>query len=148
MIYNSFILSSKMQQIKYFFIIIIFVITINLSTSLTFSIDVQRNKLRSLTNPTPLDPISTDPPPPIFPTQEHSQLPYNIDDGSKSKPIETNKWYVNMMLDKGQNPIWPLPYGLRWENNQAGQTNGFFGLSISHVDDDEKVLFYGAIFFS
>ncbi|CAJ0823881.1 22663_t:CDS:2 [Entrophospora sp. SA101] len=78
-------------------------------------------------NPIPFDPISTDPPPPIFPTQEHTQPPFNIDTSSTSKPIETNKWYVNMMLDKGQNPIWPLPYGLRWENNQPGQTDGFFG---------------------
>ncbi|CAJ0871723.1 17945_t:CDS:2, partial [Entrophospora sp. SA101] len=77
-------------------------------------------------NPIPFDPISTDPPPPIFPTQEHTQPPFNIDTSSTSKPIETNKWYVNMMLDKGQNPIWPLPYGLRWENNQPGQTDGFF----------------------
>ncbi|CAJ0859232.1 13294_t:CDS:2 [Entrophospora sp. SA101] len=88
--------------------------------------DVRRDTLKSLANPIPFDPISTDPPPPIFPTQEHTQPPFNIDTSSTSKPIETNKWYVNMMLDKGQNPIWPLPYGLRWENNQPGQTDGFF----------------------
>ncbi|KAF0413858.1 Glycoside hydrolase, family 81 [Gigaspora margarita] len=80
-------------------------------------------------------PISIDPPFHLFERREHIIQPTRLD-RSTSSPIQTNKFYENLMLDNGQDPIWPLPYGLRWER---GQNRTFLGFSISHVDDDKKV---------
>ncbi|CAG8453378.1 2881_t:CDS:2 [Cetraspora pellucida] len=85
-----------------------------------------------------LSPISTDPPSQLFERHEHVIKPIRLDPstGSQKKPIPTNKFYENLMLDNGQDPIWSLPYGLRWEQ---GQNDDFCGFSVSHVDDDKKV---------
>ncbi|CAG8500206.1 11266_t:CDS:2 [Acaulospora colombiana] len=84
-----------------------------------------------------LDPISIDPPPSVFEFREHTVEPKNVDASHvKGRPVQTNKFYSNMLLEGENNPIWPLPYGLRWER---GRIRGFMGLSVSHVDDDKKV---------
>ncbi|CAG8743444.1 9396_t:CDS:2, partial [Racocetra fulgida] len=85
-----------------------------------------------------LSPIPTDPPPQLFDRHEHVIKPTRLDlrAGNQTKPIPTNKFYDNLILDNGQNPIWPLPYGLRWEQGQNGD---FYGFSVSHVDDYKKV---------
>ncbi|CAG8820096.1 27618_t:CDS:2, partial [Racocetra persica] len=85
-----------------------------------------------------LSPIQTDPPPQLFERHEHVIKPTHLDRiaENQTKPIPTNKFYENLILDSGQNPLWPLPYGLRWEQGQNGD---FYGFSVSHVDDDKKV---------
>ncbi|CAG8548904.1 5236_t:CDS:2 [Ambispora leptoticha] len=83
-----------------------------------------------------LSPISTQAPPNVFTVVSHSVTPQRLDDASKQLPVPTNKFYENLLLDNGTQPVWPLPYGVRWEK---GQTNGILGLSISHADDSSKV---------
>ncbi|CAG8712046.1 4325_t:CDS:2, partial [Dentiscutata heterogama] len=85
-----------------------------------------------------LSPISTDPPFQLFERREHVIKPTRLDYSTwnQRNPIQTNKFYGNLMLDNGQDPIWPLPYGLRWER---GQNRDFWGFSVSHVDYDKKV---------
>ncbi|CAG8798299.1 17273_t:CDS:2, partial [Gigaspora rosea] len=83
-------------------------------------------------------PISIDSPSQLFERREHIIKPTRLDPSTSNQrnPVQTNKFYGNLMLDNGQDPIWPLPYGLRWER---GQNRNFLGFSISHVDDDKKV---------
>jgi len=78
-----------------------------------------------------LRPISTDPPPGNFKGHAHVVKPMRIRPRDRARPLPTNKFYGNLMLGDSHAPIWTHPYGLRWDNN---------GLSISHIDDNMKVL--------
>ncbi|KAG9300429.1 hypothetical protein G9A89_010054 [Geosiphon pyriformis] len=81
-----------------------------------------------------LKPISLKAPDSLFSVIKHTVLPQHLGpslNDEQQTPIPTNKFYDNFVLDNGRQPVWPLPYGLRWEN---GQTNGILGLSISQAD--------------
>jgi endo-1,3(4)-beta-glucanase len=81
-----------------------------------------------------LQPISTDPPLPLFKERIHPVKPMRVRVEDQSKPQPTNKFYGNLMLGDSHSPIWTHPYGLRWD--RIGKTQ--HGLSISHVDDSSK----------
>ncbi|KAG0291177.1 hypothetical protein BGZ96_005436 [Linnemannia gamsii] len=81
-----------------------------------------------------LQPISTDPPRPLFKERKHPVKPMRVRVEDRSKPQPTNKFYGNLMLGDSHAPIWTHPYGLRWD--RIGKTQ--HGLSISHVDDSSK----------
>ncbi|CAI2163685.1 16947_t:CDS:2 [Funneliformis geosporum] len=86
----------------------------------------------------PLLPISTDAPPALFVSKPHPQPPRRLDP-KFAKSIPTNKFYTNLLVDTdaNPNPVFPLPYALRFESNPNDALNGF---SISNIDEDKKVL--------
>lgn len=58
-------------------------------------------------------------------------------DSSDTSPIETNKFYANLMLNNQTSTVWTFPYSLRWV---AGQDNvGSWGMAISHVEASQFV---------
>lgn len=78
-------------------------------------------------------PISTSPPPYLFPRVAHPLQPF--DGGNNGKPIPTNKFYSNLMLGSRANPAYCQPYSV-WQANSGGNggTNKYWGMAVSHVD--------------
>ncbi|EXJ92034.1 hypothetical protein A1O3_00584 [Capronia epimyces CBS 606.96] len=53
-------------------------------------------------------------------------------------PIATNKFYANFLLGDQSQPTWTHPYSVSW--SKGGGNAASFGLAISHIDSDQKVL--------
>ena len=89
-------------------------------------------------------PIATDPPPSLFATRnDHPVQPKNI--SGRSGPLQTNKFYGNLLVGDQREPIWPQPYSLWWANGgnsppRQGVLNTN-GLAISNIERDN--LFFG-----
>lgn len=77
-------------------------------------------------------PISTAPPPPCYPTVNHSQPPIGC---NFSTPIQTNNTFNNFLLADQSFPAWPLPY-LLWV---AKDGNSDWGMAFNHTDADQRV---------
>lgn len=76
--------------------------------------------------------ISTDPPSDIFIRVNHEvPLPPGIQ--NSGKPTETNKFYGNILLGSGTNPIWTHPYCV-WYS-----TDSFPGFAVNHVKASQRV---------
>lgn len=70
--------------------------------------------------------------PSIFPQKSH---PLSPPDETNGQPVETNKFYGNMLLGDRTSYAYPLPYSIWWTN-----TSNFYGLGISHCDQSDRVL--------
>lgn len=70
--------------------------------------------------------------PSIFPQKAH---PLSPPDDSNNQPVQTNKFYTNMLLDDRTGFAYPQPYVVWWTNTQ-----NFYGLGISHSDESDRCL--------
>lgn len=69
--------------------------------------------------------------PGVFPKRDH---PLKPQDPTNDEPIETNKFYGNMLLDKRTLPAFPHPFSVWWTG-----IDDFYGLGISHTTVDQRV---------
>lgn len=69
--------------------------------------------------------------PSVFPHKEHPLKPL---DNPNGQPIETNKFYTNMLLDQRTLPAFPHPYSVWWS-----KTEKLLGIAVSHVTEDQRV---------
>lgn len=82
-------------------------------------------------NGNPFVPVSVDEPPQVFPRQAHPLKPPTTNNG---RPVHTNKFYTNLLLDDQTLQTWVQPYSLWWTKNP-----GFVGMSVSHTTRDQFV---------
>lgn len=68
-----------------------------------------------------------------FPRMPH---PLKPKDQNGDQPIETNKFYANMLLDDRNLYTYPFPYSVWWTGNDV---DGFCGLAVSHEDASSRV---------
>lgn len=71
------------------------------------------------------DSISTNAPLSIFSRSNH---PVNPPANNNSKPIGTNKFYTNLLLDSQTNAVWTQPYSVWFSKD-----DGYHGLAVHHV---------------
>ncbi|KAA1094451.1 hypothetical protein PGT21_021819 [Puccinia graminis f. sp. tritici] len=77
----------------------------------------------------------------------HPQSPLHISDGSRHRPIGTNKWYTQLMLTpSGTDPIYPLPYALAFLDGSSvlscrgrERSESLVGLGILHSSAAQRV---------
>lgn len=82
-------------------------------------------------------PISTSAPPSVFTRRSTHPAPRLsiVDTG----PHETNKFYSNLYLSSQAAPVFTYPYSVWFSNGSTqGGTQQPFGLSISHVDQNQR----------
>lgn len=107
----------------------------NTSRSTTDTMDEVTNQLMSAnisaTNVFS-SPISTDPPLAVFSKVNH-EVPLPSGTNNSGKPTETNKFYGNIMLAGGTNPIWTHPYSV-WYS-----TDSYYGLALNQVTAAQRV---------
>jgi len=93
-----------------------------------------------------LVPVSNDDPLPIFQTQpkhpctELKQEPQNvchITDGQG--PMHTNKYYQNFVMGFQNQTVFPLPYGIRWDDGIGGSGPDQVGMAVVHHEADARV---------
>jgi len=75
--------------------------------------------------------ISSDEPLSVFSKTNH---PINPPANNGGRPIGTNKFYTNLLLEEQTNPIWTHPYSLWFSKDE-----GFQGLSLHHVPASSRV---------
>lgn len=69
----------------------------------------------------------------IFPRAAHEiSLPSNT--SNDGVPVETNKFYGNMLLGNQTNPVWTHPYSL-W----CAKDPSFYGMAVSHTTANQRV---------
>ncbi|AMD19000.1 HBR099Cp [Eremothecium sinecaudum] len=95
-------------------------------------------------------PISTDAPLSLFTKKSHPvPLPGILN--NKNKPVETNKFYGNMLVDDQNTPVWTHPYSL-WISR-----SDVLGMAVNHVKESQRVFddrntppryFYGPVYIS
>lgn len=66
--------------------------------------------------------------PAVLPQEKHPMPP---PDNTNNAPVQTNKFYTNMLLDKRTLYAYPQPYSVWWTGNGV---NGYNGLGVSHQD--------------
>jgi len=76
--------------------------------------------------------ISTDAPPSILPREP---LNVTIPDGvtNDGVPIQTNKFYANLILDDQTDPVWTYPYGM------YKFTDNYYGFAVTHTTASQRV---------
>lgn len=80
-------------------------------------------------------PVAIDAPPSNFGRRSDHPVPrLGINQGS---PIDTNKFYANFFLGSQTAPSWTHPYSVAW--SKGGGPQHSWGMSIMHVDDNQKV---------
>ncbi|CAI4616913.1 ASN_HP2_G0034930.mRNA.1.CDS.1 [Saccharomyces cerevisiae] len=72
-------------------------------------------------------------PPSVFNKVQHPVPKPNIDDQSVD-PLETNKFYTNMLLDDNTQPIWTHPYSIWFSRDPE-----LFGLAANHTLASQRV---------
>lgn len=76
--------------------------------------------------------ISTDAPLTSFTKVSHPvSLPSNTN--NSGKPTQTNKFYGNMMLGTGTDPVWTHPYSI-WYS-----TSTYYGMAVAHIKESQRV---------
>ncbi|GMM37207.1 endo-1,3(4)-beta-glucanase [Saccharomycopsis crataegensis] len=79
-------------------------------------------------------PVATDNPIDYFGSTSHPlPIDHVVSQAAQSKPIETNKFYGNLMLEDQTCTIWTNPYSLSYSRNDQ------FGLAVYHTTDAQKV---------
>lgn len=68
-----------------------------------------------------------------FPKMAHPMPPL---DANGDQPVQTNKFYTNMLLDDRNLYAYTLPYSIWWTG--ASSTN-FVGMAVSHEDADSRI---------
>lgn len=69
----------------------------------------------------------------IFPQAAH-EVPLPSGTSRDNIPVQTNKFYGNMLLGNQTNPIWTHPYSLWFAKDPS-----FFGLAVSHTTESQRV---------
>lgn len=85
-------------------------------------------------------PISTASPPAIFSRRADHPVP-RLSIADKDQAFQTNKFYSNLYLSNQDRPVFTYPYSVWWSKGNVLFTNGTrepFGLSVSHVDQDQR----------
>lgn len=78
------------------------------------------------------EPISMKPPLSLFTRREHPvKFPPNLNH-SPGKPVDTNKFYGNLLLGNQTLPVWTHPYSV-WYSKET-----FFGLAVSHIRASQR----------
>lgn len=77
-------------------------------------------------------PISTDPPPILYPNIDHNQPPVGC---NFNGPLQTNNTFNNLLLADQTSPVWPLPY-LLWVTKDG---NSDWGMAFNHTDANQLV---------
>lgn len=80
-----------------------------------------------------LDAIDTSSPSDVFPRKAvpGMNVAENVD---KSSPIQTNKFYANMLLEDQHLAAYTQPYGVWWSN-----LTDYPGMAVTHTDFDQRV---------
>ncbi|KAA8916748.1 hypothetical protein TRICI_001104 [Trichomonascus ciferrii] len=82
-------------------------------------------------NGNPMVPVSTDAPLGVFEQRDHPMPPPDRDGDN---PVETNKFYTNMLLEERNLPAWTHPYSMWWS-----KIDNFWGLAVSHTTKEQRV---------
>lgn len=85
------------------------------------------------------EPVDVSPPASQIPHMAGHPVP-RLGIKNTTGPIGTNKFYFNFFLGQQSFPAFVMPYSLTW--SKGGGNAQSWGMSISHIDDDQKV--YGA----
>ncbi|CAI5760641.1 unnamed protein product [Candida verbasci] len=80
-------------------------------------------------------PIAQGPPPPLFKSIKHTQLPAGCSFSPSDPPIQTNNFSNNLTLEDQTFPIWTLPYSF-WLTKDPGQD---FGFAFNHTEANQRV---------
>lgn len=77
-------------------------------------------------------PVDTAPPPAMF---QRAQIPFNLPAGvDRSRPIHTNKFYNNLVID-GQNlTVFAQPYNVFWSKDE-----NYYGFGIQYTNATERL---------
>lgn len=59
-------------------------------------------------------------------------LPANMN--NDKRPVETNKFYGNMLIGSQTNPVWTHPYSLWWSKDPS-----FLGIAVAHIQASQRV---------
>lgn len=93
-----------------------------------------------------LIPVSNDNPLPIFQTQpkhpctEPKQEPQNVCHIAEGQgPMHTNKYYQNFVMGFQNQTVFPLPYGIRWDDGIGGSGPDQVGMAVVHHEADARV---------
>ncbi|KAI5845975.1 endo-1,3(4)-beta-glucanase [Tricharina praecox] len=79
-------------------------------------------------------PIATTAPPALFSRRTNHPIPLPpMSDGSTG-PVQTNKFFANMMLGGRNNPVFTYPYEVWWSN----QLDAPWGLGIDHREPEQR----------
>jgi len=79
-------------------------------------------------------PIATTTPPALFSRRSNHPIPLPPMSSGSTGPIQTNKFYANMMLGGRNNPVFTYPYEVWWSN----QLNAPWGLGIDHREPEQR----------
>ena len=80
-------------------------------------------------------PVATGPPPSQISSREDHPVP-RLGITPQDSPLSTNKFYANLFLGGQAQGVWTHPYSVSW--SQGGGNAQSWGLSISHIDADQK----------
>lgn len=73
------------------------------------------------------------PPLSTFARKEHEiALPANTN--NDGRPVETNKFYGNMLVGSQTNPVWTHPYSLWWSKDSSS-----LGMAVAHIQASQRV---------
>lgn len=96
-----------------------------------------------------LAPVSIDPPLGMFTNQakhpcaepkQEVQNACHIPDGGGTGPMHTNKYYQNFVMGNQNSTVFPLPYGIRWDDGvRRPGPDAPVGMGVVHHDPDERV---------
>jgi len=93
-----------------------------------------------------LVPVSNDNPSPIFqaqtkhPCTEPKQEPQNVCHIAEGQgPMHTNKYYQNFVMGYQNQTVFPLPYGIRWDDGIGGSGPDQVGMAVVHHEADARV---------
>lgn len=101
--------------------------TVNLHT--TTPVGTNKDACHDISFP---QPISNCNPLTLFPARDHPLQPQPSLPGRDDRPIQTNKFYGNMLLGEQQNPVWSHPYSLWYTKEHKG-------IAINYVSNEQKV---------
>ncbi|OLL22613.1 putative endo-1,3(4)-beta-glucanase 2 [Neolecta irregularis DAH-3] len=73
---------------------------------------------------------------PQIPHQENFIKPRGLDGSQCHLPIQTNKFYGNLLSTNQSTPIWTNPYSLWWHPGGNGTAPG---VDVAHIDENQKV---------
>ncbi|EER31796.1 hypothetical protein CTRG_04579 [Candida tropicalis MYA-3404] len=76
--------------------------------------------------------VDTSAPPSVF---SRNQIPLSIPSGvnNNGKPIGTNKFYTNLVINSQDLMVYPLPYALYWSKSN------YYGFGVQHINLDQRV---------
>lgn len=85
-------------------------------------------------------PVATTPPPPQIAVRADHPLACRGVDGQTrqaSGPLQTNKFYANLLLGEQDYPVYLLPYSVSWTKGRSPSCG--WGLTVSHVTAEQRV---------